>query len=232
MVNRDLEAYVDDLYSYDFFSRLTIDEANTITKSALFHHIPKGQLIFFNEDPIFYTYFVFKGLVRLEHEDALGEYSYLDYVAEGSFFPYAEFLFKDHHIYNAYAATDLDLAYIPKKLMEEIVINNPKQLKYMYENLAAIQYYMEKRVQMNAVPSASSRVVRTLAILMYDLGKFSAEQVIISHPITIIEVAAIAGTTRETAGRVIKELKEEGKLTFHRQGIIFHDWKFFNKLVE
>ena len=232
MVNRDIEGYIEQLYTYDFFSRLSIEEANEITASALFHHIPKGQIIFFREDPIIYSYFLFKGLVRLERADQSGEYRYLDYVAEESFFPYGEFFFKDHHIYDAFAATDLDIIFIPKKIIENIIFNNSEQLKYMYQNLASIQYFLEKRVQMTAVSSASIRVVQTLAIWMYDMGKRMGDYMIIPHPLTIMELAIVAGTTRETAGRVVKELNLSGKITFTRQKIIFHDWKYFDNLLE
>lgn len=232
MVNRAIETYINDIYRYDFFSRLSLDEVNQITSQSLFHHIPKGQLIFFLDDPSLYCYFVFKGLVRLERANHSGEYSYLDYVAEESFFPYAELFFKETHLYNAYAATDVDLAYIPKKLMEKIIYQNPEQFKFIYENMANVQYYLEKRVQMTAVPSASLRVIQTLAIWMYDMGKFSGDQVVIPHPLTINEAATVAGTTRETAGRVIKDLTMDNKITFSRKKIIYHDWQYFNNLLQ
>ncbi|PKY92720.1 Crp/Fnr family transcriptional regulator [Facklamia hominis] len=232
MVNRDLERYVEQLEDYEFFSRLTLEQANQITSSALFHHISKGQYIFFREDPIIYFYFNFKGLVRLEREDASGDYRYLDYVGEESFFPYAEFMNRSEHIYDAIAVTDVDLFYIPKKLMEDIVRSNSEQLAYVYSNLTDIQYYLEKRVQMTAIPSATMRVIQTLAIWMYDMGKFMPDHVIIPHPLTIMELASVAGTTRETAGKVVKELREEGKLDFTRQNIIYKDWKYFSKLLE
>ncbi|MGF3066033.1 Crp/Fnr family transcriptional regulator [Facklamia sp. P12945] len=232
MVNRAIENYINDIYNYDFFNRLSIDEVNQITSNSIFHHIPKGQLIFFQDDPNIYCYFVFKGLVRLERENASGEFCYLDYVAEESFFPYAEFFFKDHHLYDAYAATDVDLAYIPKNLMENIVFKNAEQFKFLYENLASVQYYLEKRVQMTAIPSASSRVIQTLALWMYDMGRFMGDHVVIPHPLTINEAATVAGTTRETAGRVIKDLTQEKKITFTRKKIIYHDWKYFNDLIQ
>lgn len=221
-----------DLKRYEFFALLSEDEMARIAEAAIYHRIPKGQILFFREDPVIYFYFIFKGLLRLEQEDQSGDYRYIDYVAEESFCPYAEFLAHDRHIYTAIAQTDMEIIYLPKPLLEEIVTSNNDQLKYMYQNLCSTQFYLEKRVQMTAVPSASVRVLQTLALWMYDMAKFDQDQVVIPHPLTITELALVAGTTRETASRVVKVLKDDGRITINRKNIIYHDWQYFEKLIE
>lgn len=227
-----LNPYLADLKRYEFFSLLSEGEVTRLSQAALYHRIPKGQILFFREDPVIYYYFIFKGLLRLEQEDSTGDYRYIDYVAEESFCPYAEFLAHDHHVYTAIAQTDLEIAYLSKALLEEIVTHNNDQLKYMYQNLCNTQFYLEKRVQMTAVPSASVRVLQTLALWMYDMAKFDQQQVIIPHPLTITELALVAGTTRETASRVVKVLKDDGRISINRKNIIYHDWQYFEKLIE
>ena len=92
MVNRDVELYVSNIQEEEFFRRFSSEEILKITSESLFHQYQKGQIIFFQEDPNRYAYYLFKGLIKLEKMDETGEFAYVDYISDHTFFPYGEVL--------------------------------------------------------------------------------------------------------------------------------------------
>ncbi|AMB93308.1 cyclic nucleotide-binding protein [Aerococcus sp. HMSC23C02] len=232
MVNRDFEYYMENLSDEEFFSRFTEEEMMEIKSRSTIHQFGKGQVLFFQEDYKNYCYYLLKGLIRLEKTDETGDFQYIDYVTGHSFLPYGEFLNPDNmNNYTGFAATEIILLMIPRDLLEKITMANNEQMIYMYQMIAEVLVFTERRIQMTTISSAKQRVIQTLAIWMYDLGHRMGERIVINYPLTIGELATVSGTTRETAGRVVKALTEEGLIEFTRQEIIYLDLDYFNELL-
>ena len=227
LVNRDFEAYYEYLDMEEFFMLLTSEEITRIKEKSVIHQYRKGQIIYFQDDPKHYSFFILKGLVRLERTDSEDAYKYLDFVKEKNFFSYSSVITFEKYTHSAYSVTDADLLLIPIDLMVEIMKNNHRQLFYMYSKLSEIKVFQEARIQKVAISSAVDRVIQSLSLWMYDLGRVIGGQMIIPYPLTIYELAIVAGTTRETAGRVVRKLTKEGRVEFNRKQVIFFDEEFF-----
>ncbi len=231
MVNRQFESYIEELEYHDFFKRFTAQELNYFKSNVVIHQYRKGQIFFFQGDPKSHSYYLLKGLVKLETTNPSGDFTYLDYVKEKSFFPYSESLNQASYGYTGYARTDVDLMIFSSQLMTDIMKANPDQMIYMFKQLSNITVYLEKRIQMNSISSASDRVIMTLAIWLYDMGLDFKGEMAIPHPLTINELAQVAGTTRETAGKVVKQLTKQDLISFTRQGIYYKDQDYFYNLI-
>ena len=227
MVNRDIEAYYEDLELNQFFKRLTLDELREIKERSVVHQYRKGQIIYFQDDPKQYSFFVLKGFIRLERTDTEDTYVYIDYVQEKEFFSYSSVLTFDKYTHSAYTVTDTDLMLIPMDVIINIIRNNSRQLFFMYGKLSQIQVYQEARIQQTAISSAVDRVIQSLSLWMFDMGRLIAGEMTIPYPLTIYELSLVAGTTRETAGRVVKDLTKEGRVKFTRKQVIFYDEDYF-----
>lgn len=227
MVNRDFEAYMESLDQEAFFENMTQEEFINIKEQSVIHQYRKGHIIYFQNDPKRYAYFLLKGFVRIERTDDEDTYIYIDYIREKEFFSYNSILTFDKYIESAYACTDVDLLLMPVHLITKISRANLKQLLYMYEKLSEIQIFQEARIQQTAISSAVDRVIRTLSLWMFELGKPSGDYTLIPHPITVNELALVAGTSRETAGRVVKKLSVEGRIRYTRKNILFIDGEYF-----
>ena len=55
--------------------------------------------------------------------------------------------------------------------------------------------------------------------------------IVIPYPLTIIQLSEVAGTTRETAGKVVKWLTEDGKIKYSRKKIDILDVEYFSNLI-
>ncbi|WP_373737123.1 Crp/Fnr family transcriptional regulator, partial [Jeotgalibaca porci] len=158
MVNRDVELYVSNIQEEEFFRRFSSEEILKITSESLFHQYQKGQIIFFQEDPNRYAYYLFKGLIKLEKMDETGEFAYVDYISDHTFFPYGEVLRDKTYTYTGYAQTDIDLMLIPQHVISDLVRENSEQLIYMYQQTTKVIRFLERRIQMTTIPNATQKV--------------------------------------------------------------------------
>lgn len=232
MVNRDLENYFEALGDKEFFEKLTNEEMNRLKSQMVIHQYRKGQVLFFYSDPKVYSFYLLSGLVRLERTDVEADHTYIDYIKENTYFPYSSVFGGAYYRYTATAVTDIDIILIPNQVLEEIVSNNIDQLKYMYNKIAATLYFLETRIQVISVHNTKDRVKKMLSVWMLDLSKSIQDKRVIPYPLTINELAYVSGTTRETAGRVIRQLNHEGKIDFKRQAIYYLDVEYFEKMLE
>lgn len=232
MVNRDLELYVSNIQEEEFFRRFSSEEILKIASASIFHQYQKGQVIFFQEDPNQYAYYLFKGLIKLEKMDESGEYAYVDYISDHTFFPYGEVLRDKPYTYTGYAQTDIDLMLIPQKVISDLVRENSEQLIYMYQQTTKIIRFLERRIQMTTIPNATQKVIHTLAIWMEDLSVERSDKRVIHYPMTISDLGIVAGTTRETASRVVKVLTKEKRISMTRKSVEYLDVAYFQKFLD
>lgn len=235
-MNRDIEDYFNRLQDFDFFKRFTVEQIQEIISGSIIHQYPKGQVLSYHGDPMVYYYFLFRGLVSLEKIDLSGEYSYKDYIKKNTFFPYRMFLNEEErYSYTAISEDEIDVLLLPKDLFESMVVDNKHQMLYMYQKMSEILKFQELRLQLTVTSSAYERVQLALAIWIYDLGKEvivnEQKNIVIPYSLTINELGESAGTTRETASRVIKDLDNEGKIKFTRKEILIYNSDFFTNFL-
>lgn len=204
------------------FENLTDDEFQMLKSNVLLRSYKKGQILFDEGDSRDRLYFVTKGLVRIERYDESATYYYYDYVSNCSVFPLGGIFEEEFYTHSAQAMTDIETFYFPTAIYEKICKDNPKQLLYLVHKLNQIVESHQLRLQTGLTSNAHDRVEQNLYILKKELGrKESKTKVVIPFPITLKELAINSGTTRETAGQVIKKLKCAGRLEYDKKIFTF-----------
>lgn len=230
-MNRDIDMYMERIGQYEFFKRFSKNQLNQIIMNSIFHQFEKNQVLFFHGDPARDCFFLLKGAIRLEKTDASGEYLYQDYVKEETFFPYSMMFTDRSYPFSGYSLTPVDLMLIPKNMLEANIVDNTAQLLYMYKEMGDVLEFQEKRLQLTTNSSAYDRVIVSLALWVQDMSKpmiiDGKKRKVIPYPLTINELALTAGTTRETAGKVVRDLADEGLLDFSRKQVIVYDEDYF-----
>ncbi|SFH52290.1 Crp/Fnr family transcriptional regulator [Pisciglobus halotolerans] len=215
------------------FADFTAEEFRRLKKSMRLRKYKKGQVLFDEGDKRDKVFYLIDGLVKLERYDQSAVYMYTSYVKKDKLFPYGELFSDDVYHYSAYALTDIELYYFSAELFEELLANNAKQLLYFYKRLSTILKEHEERIQFLVVSSGSSRVIKSLSLLMDELGEpENNAEIKVPYPITICEVATISGCSRETVGNKIRQLKEMGKLDHQHKLFTFKDIAFFRHYSE
>ena len=232
MVNRDIELFMEGLDERPFFKKFSAEAIAQIKNMSIIRQYDKGQMLFYEQDPKNYYYFVLNGLIKLESRSYNGESIYADFITTNDFFPYGEVFGDDVYAASAEAETTAMMLMLPVDEFEAIVRSSPDVLLEMYKELSQVLLYHEKRVQAVTISSATERVEQMLALWTLDMGHMKDQHVIIPYPLTIIQLAEVAGTTRETAGKVIKRLTEEERINYGRKQIEILDADYFFKLIE
>ncbi len=223
---------MDDFLNDPLFSNLTLEEKNALKKYSYVRSYDKGQILFYDGDERTRLYYLGEGLIRLENDDPSASFSYIDYVSEGKFFPYGGLFSDKYYRYSAYALTAISVVYIPAKEFESIILNNKDALVDMYTHLSDVLSYHELRVRNSNTSSATDRVIQSLAIWSRDIGQLHPNRTIrIPYPLTITELGRMSGTSRETAGTIIKQLKQEGRIEYASKFLTYIDLEYFESFL-
>ncbi|MFV0559753.1 MAG: Crp/Fnr family transcriptional regulator [Enterococcus sp.] len=210
-------------YTEDF-ENFTDEEFQLLKENVLLRSYKKGQILFDEGDSRNRVYFLTKGLVRLERYDESATYYYYDYVPKKTLFPTSGLFEECCYTYTAQALTDIETFYLPIKLYERLSVSNPKQLLYLVRHIGKIVENNELRIQIGLTSSAFDRVKQNLYILQHELGEpTTCGKTTIPYPITLKELAVNSGTTRETAGQVVRQMREEGLIDYDKKQFTFND---------
>ena len=88
------------------------------------------------------------------------------------------------------------------------------------------------KLSRQSIPNATQKVIHTLAIWMEDLSVERSGKRVIHYPMTISDLGVVAGTTRETASRVVKMLTKEKRISMTRKSVEFLDVAYFQKILD
>lgn len=221
--------YIEFLKTRPEFSEFSNEEMNILMNNMRIKRFKKGQILFDQGDDRNRFYFVTKGLVRGERADETGDFVFHTYIKENLAFPYRG-MFKDtYYPYTVQAITDIEIVYFPMGTFENLLLKNSDMMVKVIQEMATIISETENNIQQMVNSSAKKRVIQALKIFGDSLGKqHPSQEISIPYPITIQEIATFSGTTRETAGQIVKSLVIEGCLSYQHKLFVFH--KKFSKL--
>ncbi|PGZ93630.1 Crp/Fnr family transcriptional regulator [Bacillus pseudomycoides] len=221
---------LEDLKQFELFADLTEKRLKSLAELVYWRTYKKGQFLFLEGDSRERIYLMLDGFVKLERANQSGNLLYEDYIKRFSIFPCNGMFTDKSYNYTAIAMTDVDVYYIPTFVFEDMVKSDRKQLMYIVQELSSILKVNERRIQNITVPNAQDRVIQTLCYLMNDLGEQEGEEIIISCPLTTIEISKISGTSRETVSGVLKQLKNDCIVTVLDKKITIHDPIYFEEI--
>lgn len=223
---------VDDLHRFKILSFLTDEELQLFKKNLFQRTYKKDQILFTVGDPRERVYFLSQGYVKLENTNQDATMLYSDYVKPNDLFPYGG-MFKDsYYHYTAYALTDIVVYYIPTVIFEDLIKNNKDQLLFIINRLSRILEQHERRLQSITTTNVKDRVEQSITYLIEGFGINDGEDIVIDVPMTMIEIAKISGTCRETVSHVFKDLRSEGLITMKGRKITVHDADYFIEKVQ
>lgn len=226
----NLRNVVTDLKQFNLFTHLPEIKLQSLTEFVYWRTYRKGQFLFLEGDSRERIYLMLDGFVKLERVNQSGNLLYEDYVKRYSIFPYGGMFTDKRYNYSAEALTDVEVYYIPTAIFEDMLKASQKQLIFMVQQFSLILKLHENRVQYITIPNAQDRVIQTVNYLMQDLGEKNGEEIVISCPLTTIEISKISGTSRETVSGVLNQLKKDHIITVSGKKIIIHDPAYFEKI--
>lgn len=219
--------YIQYLKTRPEFEGFSDEEMNILMNNMRVKKFKKGQVLFDQGDDRNRFYFVLSGLVRADRIDENADFIFYTYIKKDLAFPYRGMFSSKYYAYTARAMTDIEILYFPISTFEGMLKKNNYMMIKTLQEMALIISETEDQLQRMVISSAKQRVIQALKTFNLNLGESEENgKSSIPYPITIKEVATMSGTTRETAGQIVKELTNQNILSYHHKKFVFEK-KFF-----
>ncbi|MGF1642232.1 MAG: cAMP-activated global transcriptional regulator CRP [Thiotrichales bacterium] len=182
-------------------------------------HYPPRSVIIHAGDPPETLYFITRGSVTVMIEDKDGHEMVLAYLNKGSFF--GEMGLFDEKARSAWvvARGECEVAEIHYSQFKKLANDDPEIVFSLATQMATRLRETSRKVIDLAFLDVTGRIAHTLMELCNQPDAMT-------HPegmqirITRQEIAKIVGCSREMAGRVLKELEDQGLITAHGKTIV------------
>lgn len=177
-----------------------------LSKSCKQYH--KGEVIF-NEGAYPRGLFcVQSGKVKLSQMGADGKEQIVHLANDGDIMGYRAILGEDTYSCSAMALEDSKVCFIPKTQFNELIENNSKLTLQIVHLLSDELKEAERKITNTAQQPVKNRLAQSLLSLKKNYG-LDSDKMTINVSIKREELANLAGTTRETATRLLYELQEQ-----------------------
>lgn len=183
----------------------------------------KGEIILRAEDPPQGIFLLKEGIVRQYAISHKGDDLTLNIYRPVSFFPVAFFINSSQNRFYFEAITPVFAFRAPG---EEFIGFIKKEPEVMFDLLKRIYTGLEgffTRMENLMAGDVKSRLITELLIYSRRFGVKTDTGTIIDIKLTQKDLAAQAGVARETVGRILKTLKDQGSISFKNRRIIIND---------
>ncbi|WP_028950173.1 Crp/Fnr family transcriptional regulator [Sulfurihydrogenibium subterraneum] len=214
------------------FSGLKEEELKNIEKFFIYKEYKKGEYIFYEGDKEPGIHFVVDGIIKLIKETSDGKTVILRLATKGESFGWL--VMKDStpaSTYSAQTLIDSKVLYISNQDFLKLLLMYPALAVRITCDSTKKTLEAYDRLKSLAVEKVEGRIATLILELVEKIGKKEGDNVVINAPITRQDIAEMAGTTVETAIRVISRWKKEGILDTERGKIEIFDIDYLQDLV-
>jgi CRP-like cAMP-binding protein len=215
-----------------FFNQLASQEIARINR--LFHergYMP-GEAIYFASDPASHLYVVADGRVKLLRHTWSGKDVLLDILTPGEFFGSLSAIGDEEYPDTALAHTATCALRVDSEGFRQILEEYPSvAVRVLDITSQRLQEAYEMIRQLSAYP-VEMRIAHTLLKLAEKLGQEREVGLLIQTQLSRDDLAEMAGTTTETASRIMSQFQKDGLIRSGRQWVAIRDLEALKGAVE
>ncbi len=209
----------------DYIKKFEIEKIfeEQILKSMELFEFCQGELIYAPGEDIEYFYFLVKGKLKILFNLSNGRRLLLRFSNPFSIIGDVEVSGK---LKVKTEISPVDSAYLlalPKNLMREKCLDNPKFLNFLVENLSYKLYTTSNSMALNLSYPLKARFASYLISISSD--EFMKKRVEEIRSTKLTEISEILGCSYRQLSRVIKKLKEEKIISFEDKKITIEDFE-------
>ena len=214
------------------FSELTDQQLADVAAIVRDRSYQPGQFVFIEGEPGEALFILKQGLIKLTKRTEDGREHILHFVNPGEVFAEVV-LFDEKGRYPATAEVQQDtvVGVIRNSDMTALISSNSE----IAVSLLAFMARRLRQAQDRSMNLALNDVRRRLVFILLDLasehGTLTDQGIVLNLALTHQELANMVGTSRESANRIINDLKKSGALETNRQQIIILDKQTLRNMV-
>lgn len=190
------------------FCELHNDEIQKLNDSKKVITIKKGQVIYHEDTFPKFLFCLNEGKVKITQRGIDGKEQILNLVSSGDVLGYRAILCGDKYTTTATAIEDSSLCILPVSLFYSLVKENQNIAFKVIQLFSKELKDAERKIISISQRPVIERIAQCLLLLKESFG-YENDNSTIKISIKREEIASIAGTTRETATRMLLELKEK-----------------------
>jgi CRP-like cAMP-binding protein len=180
---------------------------------------PLGATIHHEGEPAKSLFLVAHGKVKLLQNSLSGDDVVLDLLAQGDLFGGLTILGRRLYPLTAFAQTDCCVLAITTEDFRHLLVTHPEVALATLDGLAHDLEVAYDTIHAISTLPVEARIASALIRLADRLGELDGEGILIQSPVSQQDLAAMVGTTAETASRVISGLRRSHYVETGRQWI-------------
>jgi CRP/FNR family transcriptional regulator/CRP/FNR family cyclic AMP-dependent transcriptional regulator len=212
------EQSVSKLRAIPMFADLTAEDLETFAEMVQFRTFPKGAFVVNQNEVGQSMYLLVSGRVKVSLASPDGKELALNYLEAPAHFGEMALVDAEPRSADVIAVTDIELISLDAKDLSAAIQLNPKLALSLIATLSRRLRHTNARLEEMAFHDATHRVMRVL--LNVATASYESRGVPVIQGLTHYDIATLAGTSRETASRIISNLAKEGVLATKGRKIV------------
>lgn len=230
MCSEDLRLRI--LSRVPFFAGLKHEEVEQINRLFRERGYSPAETICFAGDRAENLFVVADGRVKLLRHSLSGRNVLLDMLTPGEFFGSLSTLGDEVYPDTAEAQTQTCVLAIDASDFRQILETYPQVALKVVDIMAERLRTAHERVRQLSALSSEGRIANILLVLGKKFGKSSDVGLLIQSPLTRDDLAAMSGTTTETASRVMSQFQKDGLIQTGRKWVSIIDQQALERIAE
>jgi CRP/FNR family cyclic AMP-dependent transcriptional regulator len=218
MKTQSRPAVIAKLRSLPIFADLGDAEIGTLAAMVTFRRIPKGAFIVTQNERGGSMYLLVSGRVKVSLASPDGKELALNYLEAPGHFGEMSLVDSEPRSADVIAVSDVEVFALESKDLSAAIQLQPKLALSLIATLSRRLRQTIARLEDMAFHDATHRVARVL--LNVATASYEARGLPVIAGLTHYEIATLAGTSRETASRIISSLVKEGVLATKGRRIV------------
>lgn len=205
------------------FEELSEEDLAIINKVTVEHSYKKNEIIFQEEEPGEGFHYVKQGKVKILKLSQDGREHIINILGPNEVFAEVLLFNKGPYPATAVAAEESCVGIIPNGELEKIIISHPHVAINIIKVMSKKLLFIQQKVKSLAFSDSYAKVAQAVESLAHRYGRKTARGLEIDLDITRQDIANLAGTTRETASRVLSAMKKQKVLEGDERRILILD---------
>jgi CRP-like cAMP-binding protein len=199
------------LSAIPMFSELPTESLETLAEMVTFRRLPKGAFVVGQNDSGSCMYLLVSGRVKVSLASPEGRELVLNYLEAPAHFGEMALVDAQPRSADIIAVTDIEVFSLDGKDLSAAIQLQPKLALTLIATLSRRLRHTIARLEDMAFHDARHRVMRVM--LNIATAGLEARGVPVIQGMTHYDIATLAGTSRETASRIISQMARDGLVT-------------------
>ena len=212
------------------FGDLTEEALLTISKLAVRRTFPRSTLIVLEESHAETLYIIELGSVKITRLNEEGREVILAMLGPSEFFGEMALLDGQGRSANVMALEDTTLVTLSRRDFLDVLGQYPSISIQLLREMTSRLRKSDQQIKSLSLSDAEHRIGIALHRISEDVGIFRKGEVIIAQLPFQQDIANMAGTSRETVSRMLKNLNKKGLINREGRKLIIYDYAAFTRL--